>query len=179
MAATYDHRTWAPTQRALPPASTGQLPNIVSPLAGQHVPHRRCVPANGYPGLCGRLPELYTYLASSIDLNGRPFMPPRPYDTFSGVAPESVPAELLGMKYIADPQVAASLGSQYLIVGVSSDLVLWSGPIDMTFSPQTYAPDMSVLVSVSPVSGVGLMYPSSVVLIGPFTVPALSGVVAG
>ena len=31
----------------VPPASTGQLPNIVSPLAGQHVPYRRCDPANG------------------------------------------------------------------------------------------------------------------------------------
>lgn len=34
------------------------------------------------------------------------------------------------MKYISDPQVAESLGSQYLIVGVSSDLLLWSGPIN-------------------------------------------------
>jgi DNA-binding CsgD family transcriptional regulator len=37
MAAMYDHRTWAPTERALPPARTGQLSNIVSPLAGQVV----------------------------------------------------------------------------------------------------------------------------------------------
>jgi hypothetical protein len=31
-------------------------------------------------------------------------VPQRPSDTFSGVAPESIPAELLGMKYVADPR---------------------------------------------------------------------------
>jgi HK97 family phage major capsid protein len=124
------------------------------------------------PDFVAGSPELYAYLASSADTTGRPLMPPRP---FSSVAPESVPAELLGMRYIADPQVAASLGSQYLIVGVSSDLVLWSGPIEVMFSPQTYANQMSVLVSAHQYLAFGLMYPSSVVLVGPVTVPGLPG----
>ena len=89
------------------------------------------------PDFVAGSPELYAYLAAAIDTSGRPFMPPRPSDTFSAVAPESIPAELLGMKYIADPQIAASLGSQYLIVGVSSDLVLWSGPVEVEFSSDT------------------------------------------
>jgi HK97 family phage major capsid protein len=127
------------------------------------------------PDFVAGSPELYAYLAGSIDTTGRPLMPPRPSDTFSGVAPESVPAELLGMKYIADPQVAASLGSQYLIVGVSSDLVLWSGPIEVTFSPETYTSNMSVLVSAHQYLAFGLMYPSSAVLVGPFSVPGLPG----
>lgn len=50
------------------------------------------------PDFVAGSPELYAFLASSIDQNGRPLMPPRPSDTLSGVAPESVPAELLGMK---------------------------------------------------------------------------------
>jgi hypothetical protein len=94
---------------------------------------------------------------------------------FSAVAPESIPAELLGMKYIADPQIAASLGSQYLIVRVSSDLVLWSGPVEVEFSSGTYANQMSVLVSAHQYLVFGLRYSSSVVLVGPFTVPGLPG----
>ena len=127
------------------------------------------------PDFVAGSPELYSYLASSVDTSGRPLMPPRPSDTASGVAPENIPAELLGMKYISDPQVAASLGSQYLIVGVASDLVLWSGPIDVSFSPETYAGNMSVLVSAHQYLAFGLMYSSSVVLVGPFTVPGLPG----
>jgi HK97 family phage major capsid protein len=120
------------------------------------------------PDFVAGSPELYAFLASAEDTSGRPLMPPRP---FSGVAPESIPAELLGMRYVADPQVAASLGSQYLIVGVSSDLVLWSGPIDVSFYPQTFANQMSVLVTASQYAAFALTYPSSAVLVGPFSVP--------
>jgi hypothetical protein len=79
------------------------------------------------------------------------------------------------MKSVADPQIAASLGSQYLIVGVSSDLVLWSGPVEVTFNQDTFANQMSVLVSAHQYLAFGLMYSSSAVLIGPITVPGLPG----
>lgn len=127
------------------------------------------------PDFVAGSPELYAYLAASIDTTGRPFQPPRPSDTFNGVAPESIPGELLGMKYVSDPQIAASFGSQYLIVGVSSDLILWSGPIEVAFSPETYANNMSVLVSAHQYLAFGLMYPSSVVIIGPLSVPTTPG----
>jgi HK97 family phage major capsid protein len=126
------------------------------------------------PDFVAGSPELYAYLAASIDLQGRPFMPPRPWGN-SSISPESIPAEFLGMKYVSDPQVAASLGSQYLIVGVSSDLILWSGGVAVTFSPETYANQMSVLVSAHQYLSFGLAHSSSVVLVGPFTVPGLPG----
>ena len=79
------------------------------------------------------------------------------------------------MKYVADPQVAASLGSQYLIVGVSTDLMLWPGPVEVTFASETYAGSLGVLVSAYQYMAFGLAYPSSVVLVGPLTVPGLPG----
>jgi HK97 family phage major capsid protein len=127
------------------------------------------------PDFVAGSPELFAYLAGGIDTVGHPFMPPRPSNQFAGVAPENVPGEILGLRYISDPLIAASLGSQYLIVGVSADLIVWSQPPMVSFSPQQLAGQMSVVVIASQYVAFGLAYSSSVVLVGPFTVPGIPG----
>jgi HK97 family phage major capsid protein len=127
------------------------------------------------PDFVAGSPELWAYLAGGIDTSGRPFMPPRPSDQFAAVAPESCPGEIAGLKYISDPSIAASLGSQYLVVGVSKDLILWSRPPEVTFSLDTLANQMSVVVTASQYAAFGLAYASSVVLVGPFSVPGIPG----
>jgi HK97 family phage major capsid protein len=127
------------------------------------------------PDFVAGSPELFAYLAASIGTTGNPFMPPRPYEMLNGVAPENIPAELMGMKFVADPQVAASLGAQYMIVGVSSDLILWEGPIDVVFHRQTLANQLSVLCVATQEIAFGLQYPTGVVIVGPISIPGLSG----
>lgn len=53
--------------------------------------------------------------------------------------------------------------------------MLWSGPIQVSFAAETYAQTMGVLVQAYQYAAFGLMNSSSVVLIGPFTVPGLPG----
>jgi hypothetical protein len=127
------------------------------------------------PDFVAGSPELWAYLSGGIDTAGRPFMPPRPSDQFAAVAPESSPGELLGLRYLSDPSIAASLGSQYLIVGVSRDLILWSQPPEVTFSLDSAANQMSVVVTASQYAAFGLAYAGSVVLVGPFSVPGIPG----
>jgi hypothetical protein len=127
------------------------------------------------PDFVAGSPELWAYLAGGLSTTGMPFMPPRPSEQFAAVAPESIPGEIMGLKYISDPLIAASLGSQYLIVGVSRDLILWSQPPQMSFNLETLANQMSVVVTASQYLAFGLAYSSSVTLVGPFTVPGIPG----
>jgi hypothetical protein len=127
------------------------------------------------PDFAAGSPELWAYLAGGLSTTGMPFMPPRATEQFAAVSPESIPGELLGLKYISDPSIAASLGSQYLIVGVSKDLILWSQPPEVRFNIDTLANQMSVVVTASQYLAFGLAYASSVVLVGPFSVPGTPG----
>jgi hypothetical protein len=118
-------------------------------------------------------------IANAVDTTGRPLMLPHTFPAaLAGTPDDSVVAEWLGMKVILDVNVPTTSGSgsqDYVILGYSSDWLLYETEPVFNAFPQTLAGQLSVTLVSRAYAALAVRHPSSVCLIGPFDAPVVQG----
>jgi HK97 family phage major capsid protein len=128
------------------------------------------------PNVCIMHPRRWLNgFANAVDLNGRPLVLPSTHPAaLVGTADDGVAAEWLGMRVILDPNIPTTSGSgsqDYVILGHSSDWLLYEGPLNFQVAKEQLAYSMSVNLIAWRYATLVVRYPSSVCLVGPFNNP--------
>jgi HK97 family phage major capsid protein len=117
--------------------------------------------------------------ANAVDLQGRPLVLPSTHPAaLVGTPDDGVVAEWSGMKVILDVNVPITSGSgnqDYVILGHSSDWLLYESPLNFQVDKEQLAYQMSVNLIAWRYAAFVVRYPSSVVLVGPFSPPSVPG----
>jgi hypothetical protein len=116
---------------------------------------------------------------NALDEQGRPLMLPSTHPAaLVGTADDGVVAEWLGMRVVLDVNVPITSGSgsqDYVILGHSSDWLLYEGPLNFQVAKEQLAYSMSVNLIGWRYAAFVVRYPSSVCLVGPFDTPTTPG----
>ncbi len=132
------------------------------------------------PDVCIMHPRRWlSGFANSIDNQGRPLLLPTTHPAaLVGTADDGVVAEWLGMQVVLDVNVPTSSGSgsqDYVILGHSSDWLLFEGPWNFMADKSSLAYQMSVNLIAYRYAALVVRYPTSVCLVGPFNAPTVPG----
>jgi hypothetical protein len=117
--------------------------------------------------------------ANGVDLQGRPLALPSTHPAaLVGTADDGVVAEWLGMRVILDVNVPVTSGNgaqDFVILGHSSDWLLFEGAWNFTANLETLGASMGVLLVAYRYAALAVRYPSSICLVGPFDPPTTPG----
>lgn len=117
--------------------------------------------------------------AGLADGQGRPLVLPSTFPAaLAGTADDAVCAEWLGARVILDVNVPTTSGDgtqDYVIVGHSSDWLLYESEPSFEVFQETLASQMSVTLMALQYAGLAVRFPSSVCLVGPFDAPTTPG----
>ncbi len=132
------------------------------------------------PNVCIMHPRRWlSGFANGIDLQGRPLALPSTHPAaLVGTADDGVVAEWLGMRVILDVNVPTNSGSgsqDYVILGHSSDWLLYEGPWNFMVDKEQLVSQMSVNLIAWRYAALAVRYSSSVCLVGPFNAPTVPG----
>lgn len=117
--------------------------------------------------------------AGLADGQGRPLVLPSTFPAaLAGTPDDGVCAEWLGARVILDVNVPTTSGDgtqDYVIVGHSSDWLLYESEPSFEVFQETLASQMSVTLMALQYAGLAVRFPSSGCLVGPFDAPTTPG----